>query len=214
MQVSGNPNNIYMYVTQALPTHSKTFSSSQGGNEMEWNGVGIETLHVQPTLNLWRQDIPGGMTWGLWNTNFQFVCSTSSCLLCLQYNISWPLNNMYFLAPSCWLLSSLDMEYPSRISFLQYKFWVKSSQLQVQLLFLEANDPASHELLLGKETPRYKVNGNRKHNKKSFFFFTKYVTNHFYESNLVTVTIVRVIKQACRAGCRRRPSPAEAPPIG
>ena len=103
MQVSGNPNNIYMYVTQALPTHSKTFSSSQGGNEMEWNGVGIEILQIQSTLNLWRQDIPGGMTWGLWNTNCQFVCSTSSRLLCLQYNIPFSLRlrlqeNTYYIS--------------------------------------------------------------------------------------------------------------------
>ena len=102
MQVSGNPNNIYMYVTQALPTHSKTFSSSQGGNEMEWNGVGIEILPIQSTLNLWRQDIPGGMTWRLWNTNCQFVCSTSSRLLCLQYNIPFSLRlrlqeNTYYI---------------------------------------------------------------------------------------------------------------------
>ena len=36
MQVFGKPNKVYMYVKQALPTHSKTFSSSQGRNEMEW----------------------------------------------------------------------------------------------------------------------------------------------------------------------------------
>ena len=76
MQVSGNPNNIYMYVTQALPTHSKTFSSSQGGNEMEWNGVGIETLHDRPTPIVCQQEIPGGITRRLRYMNFQFVFST------------------------------------------------------------------------------------------------------------------------------------------
>ena len=89
-----------MYMCRPI---SKWFSSSQGGNEMEWNGVGIEILPIQSTLNLWRQDIPGGMTWGLWNTNCQFVCSTSSRLLCLQYNIPFSLRlrlqeNTYYIS--------------------------------------------------------------------------------------------------------------------
>ena len=43
------------------------------------------------------------MTWGLWNTNCQFVCSTSSRLLCLQYNIPFSLRlrlqeNTYYIS--------------------------------------------------------------------------------------------------------------------
>ena len=50
MQVFGHPNHIYKYVKKkALPTHSKRFSSSQGRNEMDWNGVGTEILYARPT---------------------------------------------------------------------------------------------------------------------------------------------------------------------
>ena len=98
MQVSGNPNNIYMYVTQALPTHSKTFSSSQGGNEMEWNGVGIETLSDRPTPIVCQQEIPTGITW-----TQSFSSFVPLCLLCFQYNRTFSLwlrlkeNNDYIL---------------------------------------------------------------------------------------------------------------------
>ena len=30
---------------QALPNHPNSFNSSRGGNEIEWKGVNIETLH-------------------------------------------------------------------------------------------------------------------------------------------------------------------------
>ena len=54
---------------------SKSFSSSQDGNEMEWNGVGIETLYARLTLNLWRQEILGRITW-------------RRCSSCLPYSVS------------------------------------------------------------------------------------------------------------------------------
>ena len=52
------------------------------------------------------------MTWGLWNTNCQFVCSTSSRLLCLQYNI-----------PLYGIIRSVKFYYLSCFSFITKKIY-------------------------------------------------------------------------------------------